>query len=175
MQIEDLIKERRKRLDLENPPDELWQGIHKGWKKQPKYPIWKYAAILLIGVSTALVFYSLTLQQRVNQLTALSSISENYKALEQDYLSQISLLEEKLDLKAMTSTNEFEWLLNELVLLDEINEVFLKDLSTSAPEEEVVKAIIDYYEKKIRILNKIELEQKRTTRHETNRTNDPVI
>lgn len=164
MKVEELIKARKDQLDLDSPPDELWQGIQEGWKKQPKYPpLWKYAAILLIGVSTALMFYSLSLQQRVDQLTALSDVSESYRDLEQGYITQISLLEEKLDLKRLASNKEFEWLLNELMLLDEINEVFLRDLSTNAPKDQVVKAIIDYYEKKIRILNKLEQEQKRST------------
>ena len=174
MQIEELIKQRRDRLDLENPPEELWQGIQKGWKRQPGFPVWKYAAILLIGVSTALVFYSLNLQKQVNQLATLSDISEDYRKLEHEYVTQISLLEERLDLHDLTSQSEFDWLLNELRLLDEVNEVFIKDLSTAAPEEQVVKAIIDYYEKKIRILNKIEQEQKRS-QHETIDNNDPII
>lgn len=173
MQIEDLIKKRKNHLDLENPPDDLWQNIQKDWKKKPKYPIWKYAAILFIGVSTGLIFYASTLQRQVNQLTALSDISEDYQRLEQDYIKQINILEGELDLNKLSSNEQFEWLLSELKLLDEINKIFLKDLSTSAPEDRVVKAIIDYYEKKIRILNKIELEQKRS-QYETSSTNDPI-
>jgi len=175
MQIEDLIKARRDRLDLENPPEELWQGIQKGWKKQPRFSIWKYAAMLLIGTSTALIFYSLNLQQQVNQLSKLSEISEDYRTLEQAYITQISLIEKRLNLKKSDSSKEFKWLFEELELLDEVNEIFLKDLNTAAPKDEVVKAIIDYYEKKIRILNKIELEQKRTTKNEEVNSDDPLI
>jgi len=174
MKIDELIKNRKDQLDLESPPEELWQGIRKGWKKEPRFPVWKYAAILLIGVSTALFLYSMSLQQRVNQLTTLGSISEEYRVMEQDYISQINLLEKQLNLKSLASNEQLDWLLKELKLLDEVNEIFLKDLSTAAPEERVVQAIIDYYEKKIRILNKIELEQKRTRKHETSNNNDPI-
>lgn len=173
MKIKEFIKSRKEKLNVEHPPADVWQGIQKGWKKEPKYVLWKYAAVFFIGVSLTAIFYSIHLRQQVNHLTRLGDISEEYHSMEQGYISEIRLLEDRIDINTLMATKKFEWLLDELRFLDEMNEVFLKDLSTAAPEEQVVKAIIDYYEKKIRLLNQIEFEQKRSE-YETDTNNSPI-
>ena len=167
MNIEEYINSRRDQLDIETPPSDIWSEIN-GTSIKPPIQWWRYAAIFLLFTTTLMGFYISYLQGEVDERTRLGDLSQEYLTLEQEYLHQISLLEENVDFELLAASQNHNWLVQELQSLDKVNELFLEDLSTSAPEEQIAKALIDYYEKKIRILNKIELEQKRSTKHQKN-------
>ena len=165
MRIEDLIKEQREHLDVEEPNAETWEGIRSKWKKDAGSSYtswWRAAAILFITSSVALLFYSLSLQNKVEQLASLGDISEDYKALESDYQSQIEVLEAGIDLQEVNSNEDLSWVLQEMKTLEEINDLYRRDIGQTPDQNQLVNALIDYYEKKIKLLKKLELEINRT-------------
>ncbi|MEQ9231256.1 MAG: hypothetical protein RIF46_11290, partial [Cyclobacteriaceae bacterium] len=63
----------------------------------------------------------------------------------------------------------------ELEALEEINKQYRADIGTEADEELLVNALIDYYEKKIRLLKKLELEINRQKNEERTIGNTSTI
>ncbi len=180
MRIEDIIKEQRENLDLESPPEEIWEGIRTGWKSDSKtnsYKWWKVAAIVFISTSVALLLYSLSLQNQVSQLASLGDISAEYKAIEDKYEREIISLETSLDLQQVSEHDDFAWIVEEMKTLEEINELYRRDIGQNADQHQLVNALIDYYEKKIKLLKKLELEINRTQKFNENEKNntDTVI
>ena len=78
MRIEEIIKRQKDLLDVEEPPSELWKDIKAEWKDDAKTPAnqwWKVAAVIFISTSIALLIYSHSLQNKVNELASLGDIS----------------------------------------------------------------------------------------------------
>jgi hypothetical protein len=174
MRIEDLIKRQRDQLDFENPSPEIWDGIKNEWKKetQASFHWWKVAAIIFISTSVALLIYTLSLQSKVNQLASLGDISENYREVENQYQSEISILETKINIQEVSQNDDFQWMIDEMKTLDEINELYRQDIGKAPDQDQLVKALIDYYEKKIKLLKKLELEITRTQKFKEDEKNN---
>ena len=165
MKLEDYIKSRVPHQDIATPPDDMWQKINERWEKpKPKRTLnmWKYAAILFIASSLGLTVYSLSLQNQVDKLISLGDISKEYQQLEDAYKQEISELENQVSLTQVSQSEDLGWLVDELNTLDRINEEYRQDTGVLVDEEQLVGVLIDYYEKRIRILKKLELEIRRT-------------
>lgn len=163
MNIEEIIKSRKEQLDVDSPPPELWDGIRKEWKQEKKYGWWKVAAVVFITTSLGLLIHNITLQNQVEELASLGDISEEYRGIENDYISQISVLEASIPITEAKSQNDFQWIFEELETLDQINTLYRQDIG-KINEVQLVGVLVDYYEKKIRLLKKLELELKRTNK-----------
>ena len=176
MNIEDLIKQKRDELDLETPPSDLWNDIHKDWKtKKESFPWWKVAAIIFITFSVGLLINNVLLRQQVDELASLSDISNEYEVIEKGYITQINQLETSLPLEEISANEDLKWLAEELSMLDEVNTIYRKDIGI-VNEDQLVEVLIDYYEKKIRLLKKLELEIKRLNKfNENEKTNTDNI
>jgi len=174
MKIEELLNKRKRKLDIETPPGELWQAIRDDWKNEPKptyYNWWKVAAILLMICSLSLLGYNLSLQNRVEKLASLGDISEKYEQLEKDYLSQISAIEEKILIDKVKQQEDYSWIFDELSIIEKVNDTYRADLGKGVNDEQLVQVLIDYYEKRLRLLKKLELEIKRTQNQNRNEKN----
>lgn len=177
--IEDQIKAKREQLDIDTPPKELWNGIKDGWKKEEKkstnFQWWKVAAALFFASTVGLLAYSLSLKEEVNELASLGDISPEYKEIEASYRSEISLLTSALSMDSLMTSAEYEWVADEMRQLDEINHQYREDIGKTANQELLVRALLDHYEKKIRLLKKLELEIKRQKNEEHNTTDYSTI
>jgi len=167
MRIDDIIKKQKNQLDLETPPPEVWDRVKSDWKTESKaesskFQWWKIAAMVFISTSIVLLLHSLSLQSKVNQLASLGDISKEYKALESKYQSEITSLEMNVNLKEISKNDEFIWIVEEMKTLEEINELYRRDIGHVPDQNQLVKALVDYYEKKIKLLKKLELEINRT-------------
>ncbi|MEQ9467009.1 MAG: hypothetical protein RLN88_06320 [Ekhidna sp.] len=164
MNIEDLIKKRKDELDIETPPAELWDGIRKKWKQEPKgISWWKVAAVVFITTSVGLLIHNISLQNEVEHLASLGDISEKYRSIENDYISQVNSIESSIPIEQAKSQEDYTWIFEELKTLDEINTLYRKDIG-KINEQQLVEVLMDYYEKKIRLLKKLELEIQRTNK-----------
>ncbi len=171
MRIEDIIKNKKDQLDLENPPEEIWDGIKSEWKNSKKdstHQWWKVAAIVFISTSIVLLLYSLSLRNQVDQLASLGDISAEYKEVEDQYQREIASLESKINIQEVSQNDDFGWIVEEMKTLEEINELYRRDIGQAADQHQLVGALIDYYEKKIKLLKKLELEMNRTQKFEPN-------
>ncbi|WP_436516156.1 hypothetical protein [Ekhidna sp. To15] len=163
MNIEELIKKRKDQLDLDSPPAELWDEIQKDWKQEKKFSWWKAAAAIFIATSIGLLLHNISLQSQMDELASLGDISEEYKSIEDSYLIQISELESSIEISQARSQEDFTWIFDELNTLEEINKLYRNDIG-KINEDQLVGVLIDCYEKKIRLLKKLELEIKRTNK-----------
>ncbi len=155
--LEKYASDHREKLDAENPPFGLWEGIEREItpsKKQFNW-IWKAATITLLAIC-GLLIYQLD-QQNANRLYSLGDISEEYRKIEEGYKANIAALEASLP-KEELSSDDFAWVLEELKYLDKVNERFRRDIRDNPTDPRLIEALIDYYEKKLKLLRILELE-----------------
>ncbi len=167
MNIEELIKKRKEQLDIDTPPTDLWKDIKKEWKPERNLSWWKVAAVLFIATSLGLLLQNISLKNQVEELATLGDISEEYRSIENSYISQISELESSIEINQVKNQTDFDWIFEELNTLDKINIHYRKDIG-KINEDQLVGVLIDCYEKKIRLLKKLELEIKRTNKFKNN-------
>jgi hypothetical protein len=171
--IEQQLRDKRDKLDIEEPPKALWNNIRSEWQKpqsQLRYAVWwKVAAVLFLFSSIALLMHNVVLQHEVEELASLGDISNEYRQIENSYQQQINQLTSTLPLEQINDQEEYGWVMEELKQLEKINELYRKDIGKSVDQDRLVNALIDYYEKKIRILRKLQLEINRQ-QHEKEHT-----
>lgn len=175
MKVEEIIKNKRDNLDIEEVPIESWGKIRSAWKKEEsKSSIqwWRIAAMIFILFTAGLLFYSISLQNKVNELASLGDISAEYAEMELEYKNQIQTLEASLPLNDETTKVDFDWILKEMQALEEINQLYRNDIGRVPDQQELVRALVDYYEKKIKLLRKLELEINRTNKNNKNETDN---
>ncbi len=171
--IEKLLRDKREELDLEEVPKGAWEGIRKEVALSPQkeslsFQWWKVAAVVFLTTSIGLLVYNFSLQQQVEELASLGDISEEYLEVEQSYKAQINQLTSQIQVKKVLKSEDLAWMAKELEALEEVNQQYRKDIGTDADEDLLVAALIDYYEKKIRLLRKLELELNRQQNEERN-------
>jgi len=160
-------EEQRDQFDIDTPTEDVWENITNkvGFQKKTNYNwIWKAAAVLLL-ISSGLLSYLLWNQQATNQLPNLSNLSGPYEEMERDYQLAISQLTRQLETENYDAS-EYIWIFDELAHLDEINVKYREDLKEGQVNEKLIEALIDHYEKKLKLLKKLELEINRK-KHET--------
>lgn len=173
MNLEELIKNRKDELNLDTPPPELWDDLKKEWKNDKSSPFswWKVAAVIFITTSIGLLVHNITLQNTVDELASLGDISSEYREMENGYITQINELESEIPIKDLKSSQDFNWIIEELNTLEEVNELYRQDIG-KINEQQLVGVLIDYYEKKIKLLRKLELEIKRANKFKNNEETD---
>ncbi len=157
--LEEYIQENRSGVDHETPPESVWNGIesqltHSDRKASWNW-MWKAATIGLLIVCGGLIF--LLTNKEENLRYSLGDISEEYQQLESDYQVTITSLEKSLDMESI-DTDDFAWVFEELEYLDKVNEQYQQDISEGLIDVQTIEALVDYYEKKLKLLKILELE-----------------
>lgn len=170
--FEDFIKSRKLDLDVDQANDDLiWEGIQNKRKKKSYYgrQILSWAAILvpLFALGTYLLMESSKNADPVNpKLFSLADLGPEWETIEKDYKKEI---EQKLiKIESDTSSAEnLQFLLDELETLDKIQKEYQKNLPP-VMDDRFINTIIDFYEKKSQLLERIlkELERTKQKRHE---------
>ncbi len=175
--IEKLLKDNKEHLNVETPPSDVWQNIQGEIKEvsSKTFQVWKVAAAILLVTSLGLLVYNFSLQKQVEELASLGDISEEYRKVENAYQSEINQLTGQIPIKEVLTSEELSWMLEELEALEEINKQYRADIGTEADKELLVNALVDYYEKKIRLLKKLELEINRQKNEERTTNNISTI
>ena len=173
MKIDELIKNRQQHLDVESPPADVWQAIRQEIDnpKQPSFQWWKIAAIIFICFSIGLVIQNRLLQSRVDELASLGDLSDEYAQMERNYVMQVHALEETIPLALAKEELQYTWIFDELSMLEEINLMYRSDIGKIG-NDQLVAVLIDYYEKKIKLLKTLELEIERNSKQQNNEKTD---
>ena len=167
--LENYLKEKRWELDVEEPnEDAIWSGIqNKTESKNFVFPswFWKVAAIFLFAV---LVTYTVTNTRNKNQVVVitLADISKNLGQEEAQLKHLVNLKWEEVESQLPADKNNLQFLFDELKELDKVYEDYQKDLYRTGPNEQIIEAMLDYYQKKIRLLNRMLLEIQKQKEHE---------
>lgn len=160
--IEQQLCDQLQQLDVEEVPESVWSGIQSKLPKPRKggsiQLLWKVAAVLFLATSITLILRNNSLEHQIEELASLGDISPEYRELETTYNNEINQLTSSLPMDQIINEKEFSWMIEEMKSLEEINRHYRKDIGKSVDQERLVDALIDYYEKKLRLLKKLELE-----------------
>ncbi|NQU85955.1 MAG: hypothetical protein HQ541_09360 [Mariniphaga sp.] len=167
--LEKYLKEKRLLLDVEQPDENsVWEGIKAGMVEERKIIpnwFWKVAAVFLLGVLTTYIVMNETGIGSQKVIT-LSDVSEELGKQEAEF----KMVAEKKweEVKPLISKNkgDFQFLLNELDELETIQKIYQQDLNEIGANEYIIRALLDYYEKKIKILDRLLLETQKQNNHE---------
>ena len=153
--LEKYLKEKRSALDVDLPEDDLiWQGIQKGMKKKRTLNsglFWKVAAIFLFVVSTTYVVFNET------NKTSKSSLASISPELEKQEAELIETAKNKWQIIQASSDDlsQLQFLFEELDQLKNVYKSYETDLKEDGANEFIIRALLDYHTKKIRILDNI--------------------
>ena len=162
-QFEKIIRDNRDQLDHHELPEGLWKKIsEESFGKTKNHPsiglkYWKIAASILLICTIGLAVRLLTLDASPQ---SLGDLSPELRLIEANYQRQINDLYAELPMDQAQAA-QFQWIFNELATLDSIQQDYLKDLNDLKNQDKIIGVLIDQYEKKIKLLKKLELEIKR--------------
>jgi len=165
MSIKEYIDKNRAQLDQAEPPTELWSSISGQIKAPPKkrFPYYWVAAILIVALSVPLFWQTDFIQSK--QEPKRQVLPSSFLSLEKNYSRDLDSLQSRIPLAELEQDPNLNWILEELQALEKINEKYRADIGKGVPEEELVKVLIDYYEKRLHLLIRIERELKRKEKH----------
>jgi len=163
--FESYIKNNRHRLDVEKPDEEyLWTGISQSLNqpKKKRYIVYlRYAAAAIVLI---IVTASITTILHTNKSSKLlfENIDPILAKQEVEYLNQIN---EYSNLIKQTNYNTSELASgnNEIQYLDDLIKYYSKDLKENGPNPKLLYSLMDLYQKKILILERMlnEIEKKK--------------
>uniref|UniRef100_UPI00321779DC hypothetical protein n=1 Tax=uncultured Draconibacterium sp. TaxID=1573823 RepID=UPI00321779DC len=167
--IEKYLKENRLKLDIETPEQDLiWEGIRTGLNEKKRgFPewFWKVAAIFIFVVSGTYFIVNETSEEQY-VIVSLSDISQDLGEQETQLKHLVNLKWEEVQRQLPQEKSDLQFLLDELNDLDEIYTSYQKDLNQTINNEPVIRAMLDNYEKRIKILNRLLLEIEKQKYHE---------
>ncbi len=167
--LEEYLKKNRPKLDVEFPDQSVWNGINAGItnnRTRNKSTLgWKVAAIFLFLISATYVFYNETKNKEVIFIS-LSDISSELKQQETEFQNTIGVKWQQVQQVLPSDQSDFQFLFDELNYLETINTDYKSDLSLSGANEQIIRAMLDYYEKKIQLLDRLLMEAQKQQDHE---------
>ena len=168
MNFEEYIRNNRPTLDVEQPDEEhIWMGISNSLNIQRKTHYWKYAlmaaAMVVIAFSAGYHFTKKSEQHLifVNLDPKLARQEAELVHLISDYTRQIE--HENFDLETLPTTPAI------LKDMDKLLEAYSADLRQYGADPELIRTLLDLYEKKIMLLNRMLNEIKKEKDHENNK------
>lgn len=167
--LEKYLKTNRSKLDVEEPDeDSIWQGIKGGMDKKARtlpWWFWKIAAIFIFAVS---ISYFAINQNKKEQVIiySIADLSDEFGKQEAELKQLVNLKWEEVKPLLNEENSEIQFLLNQMNELDEVYKSYQNDLGISDANEEIINALLDYYQKKMRILNRILHEIQKQNNHE---------
>jgi len=176
MKIEEYIRKNRDKLDIEHPDEDyLWTGISQSFIKQKKskwfYIIRIAAAALLLVTLTYTGFELSTI--RKNQQLILSKIDPVLAQQEAQFQDQINsyykiLHQTKFD-KNLLETNY-----SELQNIDDMIQQYSEDLKKHGPNPKILHSLMDLYQKKILVLDRMLNEIEKTKNYENDKSQTQI-
>ncbi len=173
IEIEKYLKENRLRLDVDQPDEmRIWSGIRDKLKKDKAKSgnwFWKVAVVFLVAVLSTYITVKETSKEQVIVIT-LGDISKELGQQEAELKQIVDLKWKELEPFSGKEKSEFKFIFDELDELDEIYKTYEQDLNTIGKNEQIINVLLDYYEKKIQLLNQLALEIEKQKNHENNIT-----
>lgn len=173
--FEDQFRKRRSELDSDVPNHEkIWANIEIGLSSEgeqsitktkaipkPKENYWKWAAVLLFGLSLGLLLNQEQPTAETEQ-ALLGSFSEELQEQEQEYLTQIG--DRMKVIQTKSKGQEIDLFQEDLQQLDSLKLDLILDKQQSPNREKLVEIMIKYYERKVYVLDKVIGELEKTER-----------
>ncbi len=161
--FEDIIRSQRHQLDVENPDDALiWEGIHQeiGRKRTIRNNyFWKAAAILVFLAASGYVFYNefVAPKQNIYNIT-LGEIAPEYAKQVLNYQTEIDEKWGEFSRVKSEKSVDLTFYFKEMDQLDQMFRQCQEDFYQIGSNERLIKAMLDNYEKRVRILDRMLME-----------------
>lgn len=184
--LEQHIRQNREELDhIEMPETDLiWQGIQQDLQEEEQKEEVQHQLRVshrkmwwTVGLAASIAFLigvGLTLWQTAspsNEIyftsTPLAAVSEDLAELEQEFQQTIQAKQTALNLEKINKNN-YKDIFLELKLLEEIHQEYVQDIPAFREKDQLVKTFIKYYERKIRILERLNREIEKKEYYEKN-------
>jgi len=170
MKIEEYIRKNRENLDTERADEDyLWTGISQSFikaKRSKRMVALKIAAsvLLFIGLSyTVIELYTI----RNNQELILKNIDPILAKQEAQYKKQINTYYDLL-IKTNFDKNQLETNYGKLDEIDNMIQHYYDDLKKHGPNPKILNSLMDLYQKKILVLDRMLNEIEKNKNYENN-------
>lgn len=167
-EFEKYMVNHRDEFDTAEPDkDYLWEGIQlallkKKYKRRVK--IWQVAAVLFGVIAVGqLTYLFMNPVKGDNTNVAVDNTSESnevngaFEALEANYQQEVEVLQNQVQSKKI-NPSEYAILFEELDYIEEVEGEFRSDIPLVNDKERLAEILVDTYEKKIKLLERL-LEQ----------------
>ena len=154
------LEEHRRELDSVQPNEQvIWHGVERHLQHRQEHrnlELWKVAAILLAFIAVAQLTYILTDATKPTpmQLTLVSEESGAFQSLEASYRQELVVLEKRLAAKKV-SREEYAVFFEEMEYIRDLEQDFKEEIPLSTDREKLAAILIDTYEKKIQLLERL--------------------
>jgi len=172
MKLETYIQNSRQKLDVEKPDEELiWAKVSlslnkKGRRKRIVY--WKYA--ITIAASVFITFFACyQMMKQPDQQSVFVQIDPNLARYESEMVNKIKHYTLQIE-RTNYNLSELPTTPDILQDIDLMIEMYSADLKESGPNPALIQSLIDLYEKKVSLLQRILTEIEKTKDHETSQT-----
>lgn len=161
--FEEYLQSYRSKMDVEDPDDQLiWDGISKaleGRKTAWHKHFWKAAAAVILLASLTYVFYNEFYRppQNIYNIT-LSDIEPEYSDEVNAYRATFNRKWEQVNRMNTGDIQRLDAFMKELDGLDTMYRHYQEDYHTYGYNEQLIRAMLDYYDKRVRILDRMLME-----------------
>lgn len=158
--FEKQLEAQRQELDSFQPNEQaIWFGVERHLQRRRdnrNLMIWRVAAILLAFVAVAQLIYIITDASRPNpvQLALVSEESGAFQSLEASYRQELVVLEERLAEKKV-NRKEYAVFFDEMEYIRNLEKEFKQEIPLTTDREKLAIILIDTYEKKIQLLERL--------------------
>ena len=162
MKVDQWIKKHRDRFDDAEPSDKLWSEIRDALPQNSRKPrrfTMAAAAVFFIAVGLGLWDFYKSANQSAPSLPA------EFLAQEARYQRDVQGVKQELDLTRLQGNSDYQWVFEELANLDRIQQQYREAAQLPVPQEELLAVLIDNYEKRLRLLRRLQMEIERNQRH----------
>jgi len=173
MKLESYIRNNREALDVEKPDEEyLWKGISQSLEKTKKHQRMMYfrsiaavGVILILSVSLAYYIGKSQIPQPV-----FGKMDPELAKQEVDLLNQIDNYSNQIK-KVSFNPNEIATSNRDIQYIDDLIKLYSEDLKQNGPNQKLINSLLDLYQKKIMILNRMLNEIEKNKNNENRKVN----
>ena len=173
MNFDKYMSKNRRHFDVEKPDEDyLWTGISQSLNTQSKkkrFLVLKIAASIILILGLSLVTYQLT-SIRNNQQLILAKIDPDLAKQEAQFQNQIKTYYQVLessDYNKDLLTESF----HDLEYIDTLITMYSDDLAKNGPNPKLLNSLMDLYQKKMKLLDRMLNEIEKDQKYENNKTN----
>jgi hypothetical protein len=173
MNIEEYIRKNRQELDADKADEDfIWNKISGSLdkpKKSKRFFALKIAASIILVLGLSIITYQIT-TLRSNQKLILANIDPELAKQEAQFQNQIKNYYQVIQ---QTSYDEelFSANFKDLEYIDTLINQYSKDLASNGPNPRLLNSLMDLYQKKIKLLDRMLNEIEKNKQHENNETN----
>lgn len=161
------LEDHREALDADTPNGEMiWEGVQADLVRneyRKRLRIWQLAATIAILLSAGYVGWDqktdaagVTIEQPANQASVLGA----FASMENSYQAEVQELTKEVE-QRMVNPEAYGDYFEALKSIEETEEEFKQDIMMVDDKQRLAMILVDTYEKKIRLLEKILLEMER--------------